>query len=164
MEVRPVPGVEASGWQPSPTRRILIATDYMGASRRARRADAAQRRVRRVQLGEEIRVNRQLRHLLGRPVPQPAFEVLRRGRVAPDCDAHDRLGERRAVRGHTQVLRKVRANRDRGRVELRAGHLAIEIAIEPQQQIDIVQGQPNDRVDDASIRRVLRVADAVRVR
>jgi hypothetical protein len=49
-------------------------------------------------------------------------------------------------------------------MELHAGHLAVEIAVEPEQQIHIVQRQPNDRVDAASIDGVPRVADAVRVR
>src|SRR5256885_57626 len=43
-------------------------------------------------------------------------------------------------------------------------HPAVEIAIEAQQQVDVVERQPHDRADGAAIDGKLGVADAVRVR
>ncbi len=50
------------------------------------------------------------------------------------------------------------------RVQFRRRHLTIEIAIEPQQQIDGVQRQPEDGVNRTAVDRELRVADTRRLR
>src|SRR5207244_4668114 len=62
------------------------------------------------------------------------------------------------------MLREVPADRGLGGGELGVRHPAVEIAIEAQQQVDVVERQPHDRADGAAIDGKLGVADAVGVR
>ncbi len=61
------------------------------------------------------------------------------------------------------VLDEVRRQRGAGRLDLRRGHATVEIAIDPQQQIDIVEGQADVRLDRPWLDGDMRVADAQRV-
>ena len=113
--------------------------------------------------GEQIGVDRQLLDRARSLVRETTLNERECRGVVPRRDPLDGAGERQAVRDHPNVLREIDAYRGAARLELRVRDAAVEIAIEPQQQIDIVERQPNDRMNRAAIHRILGIADAVGV-
>src|SRR5439155_26419468 len=61
---------------------------------------------------------------------------------------------------YAQMLRHIRLQSGLRRLELRGRDLTVEIGVEPQQQIDVVDRQADDRSNTAVLHADLRVADA----
>ena len=121
------------------------------------------RRVRGIQLDEEVGADRHDADRSPGVARRRRLEVLEARGVAPDRERGDRRRERDGVRGDVEMLREVGGEQGGRRLDLRRRDAAIEIAIDAQQQIDVVERQPHDRGDRAIGNRDLRVADAERV-
>jgi hypothetical protein len=126
--------------------------------------DVGQRSMVRVEIGQDTNLESQTGRHARNGIGEHGLDKWKARLVRPAAGALERRRGCRVVGTHGDALNEIAQNRGPGGVDFLIADRAVQIPIDPQQQIHVVERQPHGRRDAIAANSQMRVTDAQRMR